>query len=230
MCPIFFFIPFTRGQVSVLLTNTPSLSICSRCHQPVSRPGLFSHFLTIGLFSSAYYSTLRKTFPSLHTLCQLFLLFEILFQGQISLESSSMLHLPFSHSKTISALTMCGVLPRPPCCGIQWHVPHLSLTQLGSSYPVPLYWTTSLAFLPSLWWLLFNLLFQVIFFYLTFKCIFSFHSSSWNAPFLARLLASYCANHRTHGPGTFRWPWERPSFRFHPSQQKGELGNDMPLH
>lgn len=100
------------------LQTPPSLSICSGSPQPVSRPGLFSHFLTIGLFSSAYYSTLRKTFPSLHTLCQLFLLFEILFQGQISLETSSMLHLPFSHSKTISALTMSGVLPRPPCCGI----------------------------------------------------------------------------------------------------------------
>lgn len=47
--------------------------------------------------------------------------------------------------------------------------------------------------------------------------------------FLPRLLlASYCAIPRMRGPATFRWPWEPPSFRFHSSQQKEEIGNDMP--
>lgn len=65
MCPIFFFIPFTRGEVSFLLANTLSLPIFSGSNQPVSRPCLFSHFLTIKLFSSAY--TVLSEKPSLHS-------------------------------------------------------------------------------------------------------------------------------------------------------------------
>lgn len=99
---------------------------------------LFSLFLSIGLFPSAYTSNLRKTFPSLHTLWQLVPLFQILsFKGKYlytvlfyALFTLQPLQYHFCPYR-VSGLTKGSMLWNPVTFS-----PSLSHS-IGSSYPFP---------------------------------------------------------------------------------------------
>ena len=139
--PHFFFIPFTTKEASFLLANITPLSTCSGSHQLILRPCLLSLFLSTGLFPSAYSSNLRKTFPSLHMLCQLVPLFQILSRANVFRKSPPRLYSPFSlfqyHfcPRHISGLTNASMLSNP--------VTFFTISILvGSGCPVPPYWTT----------------------------------------------------------------------------------------
>lgn len=128
--PIFFLIPFTKEEVSLLLANITSLSTCSGSHRLILRPCLPSLFLSIGLFPQHIPVISGK--PSLHSIPSTsWSLYSKFFQGQIPLESHLLCSIhPLVYSSITSALDTSVVLPVAQWCWIQWHFRYLYLPQL----------------------------------------------------------------------------------------------------